>query len=261
MIHSRADLMRLVVAIGNTHVRCAACRAGQVRDKRLIETTAVMNGAEALRPLVEVIEQAACSRAVLLSVVPAALKVVREYLGGHTDIPVVVVREEIPLPMPMNVETPDQVGTDRLCAAAAGYERAKQACVVVDFGTAITVNAVSDDGVFLGGAILPGVGLGARALADYAAALPQIEVTEPGTVLGLTTVAAMQSGLVLGARGAVREVVEQIATQFGKWPYCVFTGGDAALIGAHCDYVDAVVPDLGLLGLELADRLHLENEP
>ena len=71
----------------------------------------------------------------------------------------------------------------------------------------------------------------------------------------------MLSGLVFGARGAVREVVEQIATHFGKWPYCVFTGGDAALIGEHCDFVDAVVPDLGLLGLELADRLHLESEP
>jgi type III pantothenate kinase len=259
--HSRNNPTRLVVAIGNTHVRCAACRAGQLRDKRCIETTAVLNGAEALRPLVEVIEQAECSRAVVLSVVPAALKAVREYLGRHSDIPVVVVREEIPLPMPMNVEAPEQVGADRLCAAAAGYERAKQACVVVDFGTAITINAVSDDGVFLGGAILPGVGLGARALADFTAALPRIEVEEPGTALGVTTEKAMQSGLVFGARGAVREVVEQIATQFGKWPYCVFTGGDAALIGARCDFVDAVVPDLGLLGLELADRLHLESEP
>jgi type III pantothenate kinase len=260
MTQSEKDLTRLVVSIGNTHIRCAACTGGQLSDKRLIDTEAVLTKSEALRPMAEVLDENACARVVVLSVVPAALDILRDFLDRHSDAPVVVVRDDIPLPIALSVEAPDQVGTDRLCAAAAGYERAQQACVIVDFGTAITVNAVGDDGSFLGGAILPGVGLGARALAEFTAALPRIQVTEPTTALAGTTETAMQSGLFFGTRGAVRELVERIATQFGKWPYLVFTGGDAILIGEHCDFVDAVVPDLGLLGLELADRRHLESK-
>ena len=95
-------------------------------------------------------------------------------------------------------------------------------------------------------------------MAEFTATLPHIQVGQPSGPLGRNTHEAMQNGLFYGARGAVREVVERIASEFGKWPYLVFTGGDAALIGRGCDFVDAVVPDLGLLGLELADRLYLE---
>ena len=258
MNQSASSVTRLVVAIGNTHIRCAACTAGKLADKRVIDTPTVLADAEGLRPMVEVMEAAGCDRVVILSVVPAALQVVRDYLRQHSEAPVVVVGEDTPLPMTLDVERPEQVGTDRLCAAAAGYAQARQACVVVDFGTAITINAVSDDGVFLGGAILPGVGLGARALAEFTATLPHIQVAQLAEPLGRSTHEAMQNGLFYGARGAVRELVERIASSFGKWPYLVFTGGDAVLIGRDCDFVDAVVPDLGLLGLELADRLHLE---
>ena len=260
MNQSGAGLTRLVVAIGNMHIRCAACREGKLAEKTVLDTAAVLSEAESLGPLAEMMNRVGCRRAVVLSVVPDALRVVRAYLEEHGEAEVVVVGEDIPLPISLGVERPEQVGTDRICAAAAGYMRARQACIVVDFGTAITINAVSDDGVFLGGAILPGVGLGARALAEFTVALPDIVVGEPAAALGSTTQEAMCSGLFYGARGAVREVVEQIASDFGKWPYLFFTGGDGLLIGEGCDFADAVVPDLGLLGLELADRMHLEAE-
>lgn len=246
----------LVVAIGNTHVRGAVWAEGRLSGQVTIPTERVPAEPDATDPLARLIEEEGCDGVVVSSVVPAALEALAERFECHLDVTVAVVGRDIPLPMPLDVEHPERVGADRVCAAAAGYARVKQACVVADFGTAITVNAVSDDGVFLGGAILPGLGLGARALAEQTAGLPGIQVSRPATALGRTTEEALNAGLFFGARGAVRELTEALATSFGKWPKLIFTGGDAALVGEDCDYVDVVDPDLGLIGLELADRMH-----
>jgi type III pantothenate kinase len=259
MNQADAGVTRLVVSIGNRHIRWATCTAGKLSEQQVLETAAVGQDERSLSLLANAVEGGGCRRVVISSVVPPALKAVREHLEKRCTASVGVVGNDIPLPMTLEVEHPEQVGVDRVCAAAAGYRQARRACIVADFGTAITINAVSDDGVFLGGAILPGVGLGALALAEHTAALPRVEVTEPGVTVGRNTVEAMQSGLFYGARGAVRELVEKAASEFGKWPYLIFAGGDALLIGRDCDFVDAVIPDLGLLGLELADHAYLES--
>ncbi len=260
MSNESDGVKRVVVAIGNTHVRAATCTDGEISDRTVVATERALAEPSALDPILALSAQTEDSRVVISSVVPTVLSAFRAGIERQGNVTALVVGSDIPLPMPMDVESPKSVGADRVCAAAAAFARVKQACVVVDFGTAITVNAVGDDGAFLGGAILPGIGLGARALAEHTAALPLVEVREPGTVVGRSTEAALMSGLFYGARGAIREIVEAMAGSFGKWPTLLFTGGDAVLVGEDCDFADLVITDLGLLGLELADRLHLEAD-
>ena len=168
---------------------------------------------------------------------------------------VLVVGTDLPLPMETALPHPEQIGTDRLCTAAVAYHRLGQAVVVADFGTAVTIDCVSPDGVFLGGAILPGLAPGAESLAARTAYLPKIELTRPDWVFGRDTRQAVVGGIVYGARGALRELTEAYATELGQWPSVILTGGDAELVGADCKFVHAVVPDLCLAGVALAYRL------
>ncbi len=190
----------------------------------------------------------------------AACSVQVEYLAvlesaaAALDEKVLVVGRDLPLPIETNLPEPEHIGTDRLCAAAMAYHRLGSACVVADFGTAITIDCVNDEGVFLGGAILPGLGLSADALAKGTSALPEVVLENPGWVFGFDTRQAIIGGIVTGARGALRELVESYATELGVWPEVILTGGDAELIGADFDIVSAVVPDLTLLGVGLSAR-------
>jgi len=141
------------------------------------------------------------------------------------------------------------------------YFRLQSACVVADFGTAITIDCVSDNGIFLGGAILPGLHVGAEALARRTALLPEVRLARPEWVFGKDTRQAIVGGLVYGARGALRELTEAYATELGRWPPVIATGGDAELVAGGYDIVQAIVPDLCLLGVALAyQKTQLEEK-
>lgn len=176
-----------------------------------------------------------------------------------------VVGAELPLPIRTDLTEPDRCGADRLCAAAMAYYRLGQACVVADCGTAITVDCVSDEGVFLGGAIMPGVSLGASALAGGTALLPKVALERPTWVFGKDTRQAIIGGLVYGARAAIQILTESYATELKKWPLLLLTGGDAELIREEQGLEQAVVPELTLMGVALAfhlakGELRLEEE-
>ena len=166
-----------------------------------------------------------------------------------------LIGRDVPLPIETALDEPRRVGTDRLCAAGMAYHRLGQACVVADFGTAVTIDCVDGEGVFLGGAILPGLSIGAGALARSTAALPKVALRRPDWVFGRDTPQSIIGGLIYGARGALREIVEAYATDLKLWPQLILTGGDAELVADGCDFVDAVVPDLTLMGVALAWRL------
>lgn len=176
-----------------------------------------------------------------------------ESSAGHE--PVLTVGRDLPLPIETDLPHPEQIGTDRLCAAVAAFDRLGVACVVADFGSAITIDCVNDNGVFMGGAILPGLAMSAKLLADKTAQLPAVELSQPDWVYGKDTRQAIVGGLVFGARGALRELTESYATALEHWPTVVITGGDAALIcPAHgeSELVQAIVPDLTIRGIAAA---------
>ncbi len=151
----------------------------------------------------------------------------------------------------MRVDSPDEVGPDRIANAAAAFARYGGPCVVVDFGTAINFDAVSAAGEFVGGAIAPGVQVATDALRDRAARLAKVELRAPERAIGLNTDTNMQSGAIFGFAGLVDGLVRRFRAELGGEAIAVATGGMAALVAPHCQTVDHVEPLLTLEGLRL----------
>jgi type III pantothenate kinase len=152
--------------------------------------------------------------------------------------------------MPIRIENPLEVGADRLVNAVAAYERFGSVCVVVDFGTGINFDAVSDSGEYLGGAIAPGLEISLSALAERAARIPRIDLAEPETAIGRSSRAAIQSGVVFGFAGLIDGVVRRIEEELGEVSLLA-TGGLAEVIVPFTETIDEVDEMLTLKGLRL----------
>ena len=248
----------LLLDIGNTNTRIA------VWDKHLVKAPVSVSTGDQ-QPLNDAVsahlssyEPAQVVSAVVASVVPGALPIVRDVIGVALGREPLIVGEEIALPIEVGIEDPRSMGVDRICAAAAAYHALQAACTVVDFGSAVTVDLVDGEGTLLGGAILPGLTMQLRSLHEHAAQLPKVEIGLPDSVFGCNTVEAIQIGVCRGLIGAVRNLVESYATSLNQWPQVVATGGDLMFIGPQCDFLDSLVPDLTLRGLGLSYTRYLE---
>jgi len=249
----------LLVSIGNTRVGVASW----VDGRRGVAQHLPVDGLEAVEEAFSLWKSfgSGPKRAVVVSSVnPPRLKEFRDACADRGMGPLLVVGYNLDPPLPVAVREPEQVGSDRLCAAAAAYARMRCACVVADFGTAVTIDLVADDGAFLGGTILPGMALSARALHEHTAQLPLVDVGQPTDTLGKDTASAIRNGISAMMAGALREITERYATEIGKWPPLVVTGGDAEAVARACDFVDRVVPDLALDGLAVAYRRAFESQ-
>lgn len=161
------------------------------------------------------------------------------------------------LPLPVALPRPDMVGIDRLLGAvAANRVRTKgQGAIVVDLGTAITVDLVSPQGEFMGGAILPGIGTSARALHQFTDLLPLVkmhELAEPPPALGANTIEAMRSGLYWGAVGGVKQLIELLGDSIAGTPDIFLTGGAAPVVAGLLSPSARYEPNLTLAGIALA---------
>jgi type III pantothenate kinase len=248
-----------VIDLGNTSIALGAWDAMRVTDSVRLPTEDRERFADAFAELCTRFPTGKPGVVAIASVVPAALKWIKEHLASDGEVKTVVIGQDTALPMPVAVREPDRVGTDRVCAAAAAFERIGRTCTVIDFGTAITVDLVDDTGTFVGGAILPGALLQSRALASGTAALPEVTPVAPQDAVGRDTAEAICSGIHYGIPGAVRGIVEQYATQLNQWPQVVATGGELPLLLDRCDFIDTPVPDLTLLGVGLAYVKHRQT--
>lgn len=248
-----------VVDLGNTRTSIATWVDRQLNAPLSVPTGDWSAFDEALSAHRQGVERGELLTAVICSVVPDALVELRERAGQALNRPALVVGESIPLPMDVSVVDPRAVGRDRVCAAAAVYEKLERGCIVVDFGTAITVDLVDDDGVFLGGAILPGVQLQFRSLHEHTAQLPLAATDLPILPYGRDTTQALQTGVLRGVAGAVRNIVEGYATHLNRWPQVVATGGDVVLMAPICDFLDTTVQHLVLQGTGLAYSKFLDE--
>lgn len=253
----RAHASLLILEVGNSHVSVATWIKGHIPTNRRFELDQTDEAAAHALEAWEALPQENIRAVAAASVVPAVLDKLRRRLADLADLRIEAVGQELRLPIATRVDNPQQVGVDRLCSAAAAYERIRQACVTASFGTAITIDCTDKDGVFLGGAIMPGLVLQARSLHQWTAQLPEVTVDEePVAVFGANTEQAIRQGILHGVAGAVREITERYATHLGAWPQLVATGGDAMMIRRHCDFIDNVVPNLCLQGIALAYRRH-----
>lgn len=170
-----------------------------------------------------------------------------KYLGQKP----LVVGPGIKTGMDLKYDSPRDVGADRIAGAVAAYEMYGGPCIIVDFGTATTFDAVSKTGQYLGGAICPGIGISSEALFQRAARLPRIELVRPRGTIGKNTVWAMQAGIIFGYAGQVEYVVKKMKTELGGEAFVVATGGLAPLICSETTVIDKIDPTLVLEGIRI----------
>jgi type III pantothenate kinase len=173
---------------------------------------------------------------------------------------VAFVERDIAVPIGRQLDPESMVGDDRLLNAAAAYNTAKQACVVVDAGTAVTIDFVDGAGTFHGGAIVPGAKMMLDALHERTEQLPEVAMQRPVEAIGHSTAEAMRCGAFHGIRGMVRELVERYAEAAGGYPLVIATGGDAKLLFEDDELIERIVPDLTLMGMAVTLESHQKSE-
>ncbi len=186
---------------------------------------------------------------IISSVVPPLIDSLEKMTRQYFHIEPVIVGPGIKTGIRIMYDNPKEVGADRIVNAVAAYEQYGGPLIVVDFGTATTFCAITKQGDYLGGAIVPGIGISMEALFQRAAKLPRIELVKPKTVIGKNTVSSMQSGIIFGYAGLVDKMVNRIKEEMNSQAYVVATGGLSELISSEAATIDTVNPFLTLEGL------------
>ncbi len=252
--------MLLVIDAGNTNVVAAVHDGDAYRGRWRIATEPQRTSDEYAAWLLALFEHSGLSRhdvtaAVLGTVVPAALYDLRRLCRDWFEVEPLVARLGLDWGFRIDVDTPEEVGADRLLNALAAHRRYGGPLVVIDFGTATTFDVVEGDGAYAGGVIAPGINLSIEALHRAAARLPRIGIGRPQAVIGRSTVAAMRSGIFWGYVAMVEGLVARIQSEAGTPLKVVATGGLAPLLAEGTMVIGSVDPDLTLDGLRmLAER-------
>lgn len=184
-------------------------------------------------------------------VVPPMLTTTQELGQKFFRIDPLVVGPGIKTGMPILYENPKDVGADRIVNGIAAYEKYHDACIIVDFGTATTIDLISKKGEYIGGAIAPGLSISLEALVQRASKLPRIEVIKPKEVVGRNTIHSIQAGIFYGYVGLVNGIVRRIQDQHDGRSMVVATGGLAPLVASECSSIDEVDEFLTLDGLRI----------
>ncbi|MBJ7243201.1 MAG: type III pantothenate kinase [Solirubrobacteraceae bacterium] len=248
--------MLLVVDVGNTQTHFGTYQGGELvehwRFATVRDSTADEIGA-ALRNLVELrgVDLEQIDSSIVSSTVPQLgpqwLEMTERYLGHE----MLVVGPGFKTGMPLRYDNPREIGADRLVNAVAAYERTQGACIVVDFGTAITYDPVSAEGEYLGGIISPGVEISVEALASRAAKLPKVDLEPPRALIGKSTIEAIRSGVIYGFAAMVDGIVARLLEEMGEETATIATGGLAHHIVPFTERIDEIDDLLTLEGLRI----------
>lgn len=253
--------MLLAIDIGNTNIAIgvfederlrAAWRLGTDVHKLEDEYASVFLNLLSLKGLAF----ADIDCAIISSSVPPLVTVFEGLCQRYFEVSPMVVGPGTKTGVRISIDNPREVGADRVVNAAAGHRLYGGPLIVVDFGTATTLDAVSEEGDYLGGAIAPGIGISAEALFEHAAKLPRVELVRPQKAIGRSSVSAMQSGIIFGYVGLIEGIVVRMRKELGGTAKVIATGGLADVICRETDIVDALEPDLTLVGLRLVHELN-----
>ncbi|MDT8071132.1 MAG: type III pantothenate kinase [Terriglobia bacterium] len=196
------------------------------------------------------IDPAAIRGIIISSVVPPMDTTLRTVCERYFGVKPMFIEPGVKTGMPVHYDNPAEVGADRIVNSVAAFEKYGGPCIVVDFGTATTFDAVSAKGEYLGGVIAPGIGISAEALFMRTARLPRVDIRKTSKVIGTNTVGSMQSGLYHGYVGLVDGILERMLEELGK-AKVVATGGLASLIGKGSKYISEIDEMLTLDGLRI----------
>ena len=248
--------MLLVIDVGNTNTVLGVFEGKELRAQWRLSTNRRQTADEygiLIRNLFELdgVEPKKIDGVMVASVVPPLNSVLEEMATKYFHLKAVFLGPGTRTGMAIHYDNPQEVGADRIADSVAAFVKYGGPCVVVDFGTAITFDAISEKGEYLGGIIAPGLGISSEALFQHAARLPRVEIREPHRVIGTNTVASMQSGLFYGAVGLVDSILNRLASVLGPKMKVVATGGEAPLVAAASKYKPPVDPSLTLEGLRI----------
>jgi type III pantothenate kinase len=251
----------LAVDVGNTQTVLGLFEGENLVESWRVATEAERTADELAALLADLLELRGLSfddvsGVCLSSTVPLLARAYQALAERHIEAPVLVLGPGTKTGIPILYDDPREVGPDRIANAVAARERYGAPCIVVDFGTSTNFDVVSPAGEYVGGVLAPGVEISMEALFARAARLVKVDLAEPPSVIGKTTVGGLQSGLVYGFAGQVDGIVERIRGELGAEARAVATGGLADLIAPHARTIETVDPFLTLEGLRLVWQLN-----
>jgi type III pantothenate kinase len=239
----------LLIDVGNGRTKLALATRDEILEQRDTPTPGL--NAESLQ---EVLKGWEFQRSVVSSVVPKTTDTLRAFFDGQ----LLVLKHDIELGIGIRYPKPETIGADRLANAVALTHLHGAPGIVIDFGTAVTFDIVESDAAYVGGVIAPGLRLMTDYLHERTALLPHVDLREPESAIGKSTVGAILAGAAIGYRGMVRGILEALRGELGNPAKLrvIATGGDAAWIAGGIPEIEAVDDDLTLHGLRLVGNLH-----
>jgi type III pantothenate kinase len=248
--------MLLTIDVGNTQTHIGMFRGTDLLQHWRFATRREATGDELAVMLVNLLSLRGqtlkdVDGAIVSSVVPQLAHEYEQVSERYFEGTLMVVGPGVKTGVPIRTESPHEVGADRLVNAVAAYAKVGGACVVVDFGTTINYDIVSDDGELLGAIFTPGVEISLAALAQRAARLPNVDIEPPRELIGRSTVSSIQSGVVYGFAGQVDGIVGRLRDELGDDITAIATGGLSGAIAPFCDQIDETDDLLTLTGLRL----------
>lgn len=258
---SRRPASLCVVDVGNTHTVLGLYEDDRLEHRWRLRTDPERTTDEWGLTLqtffaIENHELSSVDAAAMSSVVPPAIHALRRACRRYFDVEPLVVGPGIKTGLAIRYDNPREIGADRIVNAVAAHSRVEGPCIVVDFGTATTLDCIDGKGAYLGGAIAPGIRTALDALVSRAAKLPRVEIERPRAAIGKTTEQSMQSGLLYGYTALVDGLAGRLAAEMEGEVAVIATGGLANAIAAESRTIDRVEPDLTLEGLRL---IHQRN--
>ena len=255
--------MLLAVDIGNSMVNLGVFDDDHLVANLRVSTDARRSADEyglTLRDLLALngVDHSSITDVCMCSVVPPLTGVFEELIQTYFKVDPLTVTAGVRTGLQISYDNPRDVGADRIVDAVAALELYGPPIIIVDFGTATVFDAVSRDGVYLGGAISPGINVAAEALFLNTSQLRRVELVAPESAIGKNTTEALQSGLVLGYAGLVTGMVAHFKKELGQDAKVVGTGGLASIMSKVADVFDDINPDLTLIGLRL---IYAKNRP
>lgn len=250
-------MMLLAIDVGNTNIKMGLFSGGRLINSWRLATDRSKTGDEYGVALQALLMSAGLKRGdidgvIMSSVVPGINFTLEHMLAHYLDKTPMLVGPGIRTGLNIKLDNPRELGGDIICDCVSAFRRYGGPCIVLDFGTATTISAVSGQGEFLGGAICPGVKLALDALAGKAAKLPNIELELPQKAIGRNTVASMQSGLLYGYVGQVEYLISRFKQEMAQPDIKVIaTGGMSRVIGNATKAIDTADSLLTLEGLRL----------